>query len=179
MKRLKNGIIVFEDYPDFRPNITPQEMFQQGAFGGTYWRPIYSSITKKNYKDQHLEFENWWKGIPINHLTSCICDKSINKFKEVSGSSLDMWEKKNWIKPQDPYGWVQWYCRFYAGRRSPDDERQIKRWLNYTGPKGRFKRNLINQIKKKKTSYNDETVSPVIRQGLHQWAYELMPDDLK
>ena len=27
----------------------------------------------------------------------------------------------------DPYGWFQWYCRFYQGRRSSDDERQVGR----------------------------------------------------
>ena len=54
------------------------------------------------------------------------------------------------MREQDPYGWVQWYCRFYKGRRIPDDERQIKRWLAFAGPKGRFKKRLINMIKKRK-----------------------------
>jgi hypothetical protein len=33
------------------------------------------------------------------------------------------------------------------GRRTEDDERQIQRWKNFTGPKGRFKLNLINKVK--------------------------------
>ena len=49
-KNSKNEII-FKDYPDFKPNLTPQEIFELGSFGGTYWRPIYSSITKKKYKN--------------------------------------------------------------------------------------------------------------------------------
>jgi hypothetical protein len=24
-----------------------------------------------------------------------------------------MWEQSGWIVAQDPYGWFQWYCRFY------------------------------------------------------------------
>ena len=61
--RLKNGTIVFEDFPKFRPNLTPKEVFQMGSFGGTYYRPIYSTITKKNYKNPHLEYlKNWFEG---------------------------------------------------------------------------------------------------------------------
>ena len=41
-KKDKNGLIVFKDYPEFTPNLTPQEIFEMGSFGGTYWRPIYS-----------------------------------------------------------------------------------------------------------------------------------------
>ena len=46
-KKNGKGEIIFKDYPDFRPNLTPREMFKLGSFGGTYWRPIYSSVTKK------------------------------------------------------------------------------------------------------------------------------------
>ena len=58
-------------------------------------------------------------------------------------------ESNGWIVEQDPYGWFQWYCRFYRGRRSEDDQRQIDRWKNLTGPKGRFRRRIVNMIKKK------------------------------
>ena len=45
-KKNKYGEIVFKEYPDFRPNLTPKEIFKLGSFGGTYWRPIFSSVTK-------------------------------------------------------------------------------------------------------------------------------------
>lgn len=170
--------IIFTDYPDFRPNITPAEMFKAGVFGGTYWRPIYSSIVGKNFKNAHKEFR-YLSGISEEYLSSKECNVKLNKYKVKSGSSLKDWEDKKWIKAQDPYGWVQWYCRFYSGRRSPDDERQIKRWKSFAGENGRFRKRLINMIFKKNTNYNDYSVSPVIRQGLLQWGYELTKKDFK
>jgi len=44
-----NGSYKFKDYPNFRPNISPRDIFKLGSFGGTYWRPIYSSIIKRRY----------------------------------------------------------------------------------------------------------------------------------
>ena len=40
-KKNNRGEIIFTDYPDFIPNLTPTEIFNMGSFGGTYWRPIY------------------------------------------------------------------------------------------------------------------------------------------
>lgn len=87
----------------------------------------------------------------------------------------------------DPYGWFQWYCRFYRGRRSSDDARQISRWKALAGTKGRFKSQLCNKIlqnasnisvasatnKKNRTALvtaiNDVSISPVVRQTLFHW----------
>ena len=174
-KKNKYGELVFNDFPDFRPNVTPKEMFQSGSFGGTYWRPIYSNVTKKNYKEQHLEFpQNWWKGI---QLTNDKCSPQLNKYKVRVGTSLKFWEDKGWITHQDPYGWVQWYCRFYKGRRSEDDLRQIKRWKALAGPQGRFRKWLVTLINKKKSKYNDFSISPKIRQTLLHWGYEITKRD--
>ena len=38
------------------------------------------------------------------------------------------WENKRWINKIDPYGWFQWYFRYWLGRGSKDDKRQINRW---------------------------------------------------
>ena len=58
-----------------------------------------------------------------------------------------------------------------------DDERQIKRWLQFAGPKGRFRRALMNKISKHGKEFNDYSVSPVIRQDLLHWGYELTKKD--
>jgi hypothetical protein len=179
-KRLKNGNIIFNDYPNFFPNLTPTEIFKLGSFGGTYWRPIYSSITKKNYKNKHLKYpKSWFQGISNDHLTRDWkdYDKNINKYKVKVGTTLDFWENKKWITKFHPYGWIQWYSDFYLGKRCSDDERQIKRWIHTAGPNSRFRKWLINQIKKKKTKYNDYTVSPKIRQTLQHWGYKLTKKD--
>ena len=170
----KYGTIHFADYPMFLPNLTPKEILKMGSFGGTYFRPITSSITKKKYSNVHKEFPaNWFTGLNIDvYVSSEKCNPSLNKYKVAAGTSLNAWESSGWIKEVDPYGWFQWYCRFYQGRRCEDDARQVDRWNKYAGEKsGRWRRNLINRCKKNNKSYDDESVSPVIRQGLQQWAY--------
>lgn len=181
-KRSSNNEIVFKDYPDFKPNLTPSEIFSLGSFGGTYWRPIYSSVTKKKYKDQHKKYPvSWWKKIPEDWLTRKWDDYDfdINKYKVKVGTTLECWEEKNWINGQNPYGWMQWYCDFYSGKRGDDDERQINRWKRTAGEKSRFRRALINKILKNKTSYNDYEISPKIRQTLQHWGYVLTKIDCK
>ena len=184
--RDKDGVIHFKDYPEFVPNLTPKEIFQMGSFGGTYFRPIKSSVTNKTYRNQHLEFpKNWYTGLDTNvYVTNEKCQPNINKYKVRSGLSLRTWEDSGWITHHDPYGWFQWYCRFYQGRRCPDDERQIMRWVKYASEKsGRWRRRLINQCLDKKKTFkdieHDITFSPVIRQGLQHWGYMLNEKDFK
>ena len=146
------GEIVFPDYPEFRPNLTPRQIFKMGSFGGTYWRPIYSTVTKKNHRNRHKRYpESWWRGIPDDWLTRDFedYDKSINKYGVKVGTTLRFWEKKGWITKSHPFGWIDWLCDFYRGKRGPDDERQIDRWLRTAGPNSRFRRWLVNQIIKK------------------------------
>jgi len=176
-------MVIFKDYPEFKPNLTPKQIFKMGSFGGTYYRDIYSSVTKKNYKGKTVIKklpEDWFKGLDIDKkITSSKYDKNVNKYKVKCGSSLEAWESSNWIEAQDPYGWFQWFCRFYTGRRTKDDRRQIDRWLKLTGPKGRFRRALMNKVIKSGKSFDDETVSPVIRQTLQHWGYKLTKSHLE
>ena len=187
----KNGIIVFKGYPKFRPNLTPSQVIKMGSFGGTYYRPIESFITKQTYKNEHLKFpKKWWDGVPDNILINTKYDKKINKYGVKCGTSLEFWELKGWISEYDPYGWFQWYCNFYNGRRIKpyhdkngelidEDMRQIGRWRRLAGKKGRFKKRLVHMIKAKGAKFDDAKISPVIRQVLQHWALELKARDLK
>lgn len=180
LNRRADKTIIFTDYPDFRPNLSPKEILKMGSFGGTYFRPIYSSVNKRNYNNQHKEFPTYWfSDLQVDkYLTSNKCNPNINYYKVKAGTSLKAWEESGWIEPIDPYGWFQWYCRFYMGRRCYDDERQIDRWIKYASEKsGRWRLRLINMCIKKNAKYNDFTISPVIRQGLQQWGYKLTKKD--
>jgi hypothetical protein len=42
-------------------------------------------------------------------------------------ASMTKWPAR-WLHAQDPMGWLQWYEQYHAGRRTGDDERQIRRW---------------------------------------------------
>lgn len=50
-------------------------------------------------------------------------------------ASMDKWPD-HWLHPQDPKGWLQWYERYSAGRRTEDDSRQISRWLSFKARHG-------------------------------------------
>jgi hypothetical protein len=171
--------IIFSDYPEFRPNLTPREIFKLGSFGGTYWRPIYSSITNKHYKDIHHKYpKSWFDDIPENKLSNEYYNKDINKYKVKVGTSLEFWEEKKWITKYNPYGWVHWYCDFYNGNRTADDSRQIHRWLRTAGPNSRFRKWLIRLVKENNKEWNDYSVSPAIRQTLQHWGYQLVKSDV-
>ena len=42
---------------DFGPNVSPVEIIKKGAFGGTYFRNIYSGVNDKFYKTSWKEFK--------------------------------------------------------------------------------------------------------------------------
>ena len=111
----------------FHPNITPIDVIKKGAFGGTYFRDIYSRVNNKWYKNSWKEFEEL-KDIDKKHYSSEFYDADLNYYGVEVGTSLRFWESKGWINEIDPYGWFQWYFRYWKGRRSEDDERQINRW---------------------------------------------------
>eukprot|EP00808_Paulinella_micropora_P008707 g60504.t1 len=188
-RRDKAGFFKFADTPDFTPNLSPAEVLQMGSFGGGYFRDIYSSVTKQHYTQVWKELpEEWLKGLKIpTQVASSKYRNEVNKYKVNCGVKegvedtfgLSAWEAKGWIVKQDPYGWFQWYCRFFQGRRSEDDERQIDRWRKVCGKTGRWKQNLIAKCLASGKAYDDESVSPVVRQTLQHWGYALNEKDFQ
>ena len=112
---------------NFSPNKTPIEIIKEGAFGGTYFRNIYSGINGKWYKNSWKVFVRI-KNIDTKFYASDYYDVNVNEYGVKCRTSLRFWEKKGWINEIDPYCWFQWYFRYWLGRRSNDDKRQINRW---------------------------------------------------
>lgn len=52
-----------------------------------------------------------------------------------SEASMEKWPE-HWVNPQDPLGWLQWYQRYAGGRRTDDDDRQMKRWRSFKARHG-------------------------------------------
>ena len=92
---------------DFSPNKIPIEIIKEGAFGGTYFRDIYSGINEKWYKEfVHL------KNIDPKFYASDYYDMNVNKCGIKCGTSLRIWKNIGWINKIDPYGWFRWYFRY-------------------------------------------------------------------
>ncbi|MFA6094953.1 MAG: hypothetical protein WC757_03665 [Candidatus Paceibacterota bacterium] len=136
--------------PDFKPDLTPKEILELGVFGGKYMTDCRDEFPK-----------SWFKKAKLNHERQ---DAELNYFKINASQPLSVWRAKGWIYKDDPRGWFQWYCRYYMGRRIPDeDKRQIGRW--------RKMRRHVGQIVQNCRA-GDEFCRPKQRQALLHWAYD-------
>ncbi len=136
--------------PRFTPELTPKEMLELGVFGGVY------------FADKPKEFpQDWFKNAKLT--SDGKRHKELNYFHVNASQPLAVWQAKGWIHSQDPRGWFEWYCRYYGGRRTEDDERQIKRWVAM--------RRHIAQIKNN-CRPRDIFCRPGQRQALLHWAYD-------
>ena len=155
----------------FTPNKTPIEVIREGAFGGTYFRDIYSGINGKWYKNSWKEFDQL-KNIDAKFNASDYYDVNVNKYCVKCETSLRFWENK--INEIYPYGWFQWYFRYCLGRRSKDDKRQINRWDKTVS---KFRGKLVKMIRDVGSKFDDYSILPKIRQILLYWGYELTEKD--
>ena len=138
--------------PTFNPDLTPKQMLELGVFGGVYMRDSVKEFPK-----------DWFRNAKFQKKDLQVHDPALNFFGVNASQPLSVWREKGWIYEEDPRGWFQWYCRYYMGRRCPDDERQIKRWKAM----GRH----IAQVKKNCRA-GDATCRPKQRQAILHWAYD-------
>jgi hypothetical protein len=136
--------------PDFEPQLTPAEMLRLGVFCGKYMT------------DCRKEFPRSW--FARAKLAGEKRDCALNFFGVAASQPLAEWRRKGWIHPDDPRGWFQWYCRYYLGRRLPEeDARQIKRWKAIC--------RHVRQIERH-CEPGDLTCRKRQRQALLHWAYD-------
>ena len=102
---------------DFGVNETPTEVIKEGAFGGTYFRDNYYCVNSKWCRKSTKKFYEL-KNIDRGYYCLNYYDVSVNTYDVKCGTSLRFWENKGWINCIDPYGWFQWYFRYWLGRRS-------------------------------------------------------------
>ena len=159
---------------DFGTNKTPIEVIKEGSFSGTYFRNIYSRVNGKFYKNSWKVFKEL-KNIDKKYYRSDYYNVGVNKYDVKCGTSLRFWEDKGWINKIDPYGWFQWYFRYWLGRRTIDDERQIKRWKGIVSI---FKGILVKMIKDADSKFDDYSLWLKIRLILLHWGYELVESDV-
>jgi hypothetical protein len=136
-------------HSEFKPELTPKQMLELGVFGGKYLADCRKEFPK-----------SWYAKAKLCHEFH---DSKLNYFGVNASKPLSYWKKKGWINPEDPRGWFQWYCRYYLGRRGPDDARQIRRWKAMT--------RHIAQIRKH-CRKGDIRCRRKQRQGLLHWAYD-------
>ncbi len=136
--------------PEFRPDLTPKEMLKLGIFCGKY-------IT-----DCRAEFPASW--FARAKLSPSRRDCALNYFGVDASQPLSEWRRKGWINPDDPRGWFQWYCRYWMGRRIPqEDALQIRRWKAMTRHVAQIRKNC---------EPGDSFCRPRQRQALLHWAYD-------
>jgi hypothetical protein len=125
-------------------------MLRLGVFAGRY------------LNDGAMEFpKDWFAGAKLATVGR---DPALNFFGVDASQPLSVWRAKGWIWDDDPRGWFQWYCRYYMGRRVPDeDQRQIRRW--------KAMRRHLRQIQKN-CEPGDIFCRRRQRQALLHWAYD-------
>jgi hypothetical protein len=135
---------------DFKPQLTPKQMLELGVFGGKYMTDCRKEFPK-----------SWFARAKLSPRRN---DPSVNYFGVDASQPLSVWRAKGWIHKDDPRGWFQWYCRYYLGRRLPEeDARQIKRWRAFARHAAQVAKNCPT---------GDQTCRRKQRQALLHWAYD-------
>ena len=148
----------------FNPLLTPRQVIEHGAFGGNYFG-VDVGAKRKDYKEL---FEYHFKGLDTSLYLGEKYKPRLNAFKTRAGMPYEYWVEQGWMHQRDPYGWFEWWCKYDMGLRGEDDNRQISRWQNFAGIKGRWRHNIYKKIYE---SNDDWNISPRISQSLLHWGY--------
>ena len=77
---------------DFGTNKIPVEVIKEDAFGGTYFRDMYSGFNSKWFKESCKKFDEL-NNIDPNDYCSNYYDVNVNKYKVKCRASLGFWKK--------------------------------------------------------------------------------------
>lgn len=138
--------------PNFAPSFTPLEMLEMGVFEGKYINGIPGVPPE------------WYK-LPKVLKPDQKPDPELNYYKVKSRQPLSVWQENGWIDDVDPYGWFEWYIKYFLGRRLPViDSKQIGRWYSFVA---RHQAQVSHGCK-----LDDFACHTRQRQGLLQWAWD-------
>ena len=158
--KLTKPVGLWPTYPQFKPEITPSELLKLGIYGGKIFNDCFREFPREWFED----------ALTSDKLSILKPMRKFNHFQVDDIMALRDWmdeedSDENSFDQEDPRGFIQWYFRFYIGRRIPDiDRKQILRWQKFGK---RFLPSLKNSCKEK-----DMKCKPKLRQSLIQWGYD-------
>lgn len=141
-------MITFPDHPEFITCYAPLQMFRMGIFGNAYFQIMPIELP--------AEFVDGLTAMNYTHRR--VSNERENAYGIDCGSPLEWWVEKGLIHNDDQNGWVEWYIKFYYGRRHPDDARQIGRYRSF--------------IARHMGIMNKHSNSKKSMQNLLQWAWD-------
>ena len=156
--KLSKRIGIWNEFPQFKPELKPEEILKSGVFEG------------KIVNDCFREFPREWflSALEANKLSVLRPMRQFNYFGVIGMSLVDNWRDEDHdsvLDQVDPRGFFQWYCRFYLGRREPKvDRKQIMRWISF---EKKFKKSIEQSCKK-----GDNRCKPRIKQSMISWGFD-------
>lgn len=165
------GIIRFSDNKYFATCYSPLKMIELGIFGRGYFgiKDVEDAEFKK-ILDLVPDFSNQIDGEIKSKILLYPQNFKLNRYGIRAGLDHSSWTENGWIHSDDPYGWFNWYVRFYYGRRHKDDFRQINRFRAFI----RRHWGMLNGFCQKTNISIDQAEHKYQKtcQGLLQWAWD-------
>ena len=168
---IDNGVISFKDSKHFSTCYSPLRMIELGIFGHGYFG--IADVDENEFKRILNLVPNFSDQLDEEMRTKILLSPqkfSLNRYGIRAGLDHRAWTENKWIHSDDPYGWFNWYIRFYYGRRHKDDFRQINRFRSFV------KRHwgMLNGYCQKANVPIDQAEYRYQKtcQGLLQWAWD-------